>query len=189
MVQALSCYSKRRRSIQPKFGLTQLFLEAQARSFAARLRADLDLVGDRTDDRDAEAAFRELLGRAFRLLRVEAFALVGHLDDEAVGAKLVRDLNDTGLFFPGVRVTHGVRRRLRQGELQGGEDLVGQVTDTCDPRQCEPTEGDVLGPRRNRQVDSRAVAVGRRAHALVRRHSSVLPNTTGPKLAKPTRRG
>src|SRR3954464_10079692 len=44
------------RSHASGIALAQLLLEAQSRSSAAGLRADLDLVGDRADDCDAEAA-------------------------------------------------------------------------------------------------------------------------------------
>src|SRR3954470_11508338 len=79
-------------------GLAQAFLEAEPRSFPLRPRADLDAVGDRPDDRDAEPPFGKLVRRPFGRFRIEAFAFVDHLDDEPIGKQEVGDLDDAGVL-------------------------------------------------------------------------------------------
>jgi hypothetical protein len=97
--------------------------EAEGRSSLGAL-ANLELVGERLDDRDPETALGELLGveRAARIGRgVEALAFVGHLDDELVRMELVEDLDVP--VSARVGMAHGVRAGLGQGELQVAEHL------------------------------------------------------------------
>ena len=64
-------------------------------------RADLELVGDRADDRDPEAAFVEARPPSAELgLGVEALAVVGDLDHEPVGLELVDDLDQPSPSSP-----------------------------------------------------------------------------------------
>src|SRR5581483_5308732 len=70
--------------------------EPEARAAVGAL-GDLELVGERFDDRDPEAAFREVVRverRRGRGRGLEALATVAHLDDEPVGMELVDDLHD-----------------------------------------------------------------------------------------------
>src|SRR6185312_17324271 len=97
-------------------GLVQAFLEAESRSFALGPRADLDAVGDRPDDRDAEPALGQLVRRAFGRLRIEPFALVDHLDYEPVGQQQVGDLDHAGVLLP-IRVPDRIGRGFRECEL------------------------------------------------------------------------
>ena len=83
--------------------------------------------------------------------RVEALAVVVHLDHEPVAVQLVGDL-DRALALA-VRVPDGVRRRLGERELEVGHELLGDRPQAREPRQREPAERDVLGARRNRQSD------------------------------------
>src|SRR6478735_762452 len=100
--------------------------EAEARAALGAL-ADLELVGERLDDRDPEAALGELvvIERAARVdRRIESLALVDDLDDEPVLVELVDDLD--GAFAVSVGMPDGVRARLRQRELQVAEHLLRQ---------------------------------------------------------------
>src|SRR5438874_4051045 len=78
--------------------LVQGFLEAEPRSFSARLRRDLHVVCDRADDRDPEASLGELLGWDMRLGRIETSTFIGHLDHEPVRVELVADLHDAHML-------------------------------------------------------------------------------------------
>src|SRR5581483_10625123 len=83
-----SAYPPRRASLR------ELLHEAQPRAALAGLRGDLELVGDRPDDRDAETAFRELVAvEGRRLVGIEARPVVDDLDAEPVSVQLVGDLD------------------------------------------------------------------------------------------------
>src|SRR5438105_13532257 len=73
--------------------LGQQLYEPQTRALPALATAQLELVGERADDRDPEAAFGQLFLVPDRLRVVEAAAVVADLDDEAVGLELVEDLH------------------------------------------------------------------------------------------------
>src|SRR5712691_1802427 len=165
-------WDERSREYSPE-GLVQGFLEAETRSFATGLDADLDLVRDRADDRDAEATFGELVEMALRLRQVESLALVGDLDHEPVGEQLVGDLHDTHDLVA-VRMTDGVGRGFGQRQLEIREQLVGQFTEPGDARQSKTAERDVLGPGRDRQANPDGVAVGTGCHGVARTKESYL---------------
>src|SRR5437763_810530 len=88
--------------------------EAEVRAAVGPV-ADLELVREGPDDRDAEPAFRELVrGRAAPCVRrLEALAAIPDLDHEAIGVELVEDLDEA--LAARVGVAHGVRARLGQG--------------------------------------------------------------------------
>ena len=84
-----------------------------------------------------------------RLVGVEARRRRRHLDAEAVGRELVRDV-DVTVAVRAVRMAHGVRDGLGQRELQVGDGVVVDRTHLREPREGEPAERDVLGLRRAR---------------------------------------
>src|SRR5581483_3564304 len=97
--------------------LRELLHEAQPRAALAGLRGDLELVGDRPDDRDAETAFRELVAvEGRRLVGIEARPVVDDLDAEPVSVQLVGDL-DVAVAVRAVGVPHGVGDGFGQREL------------------------------------------------------------------------
>jgi hypothetical protein len=113
---------------------------------------ELELVGDRADDRDAEAAFRELLPlERRRPLGVEALAVVHDLHGERVSAELVGDRDETGAAR--VRMADRVRDRLGQRELEVREQLLGEGHDVGEAAEGEARECDVLRPGGNAQPD------------------------------------
>src|SRR6266496_1943771 len=140
------CWGERSREYSPSglVPLDQGFRETQARPSAAGLSADLDLVRDRTDDRDAEPSFGELVGMALGGSRIESLTVVGDLDDEPVGMELVGDLDHTHVPGLSVRVADRVRCGLGQRQLEIREELVGQLTEPPDAGESKPAEGDVL---------------------------------------------
>ena len=85
--------------------------------------------------------------------RLEALAVVGHLDDEPVGMELVEDLH--AALPVGVRVAHGVRAGLGERELEIAQDLLRERlgAEPDEPGQGEPAERDVFRLGRNRQSD------------------------------------
>ena len=87
-----------------------------------------------------------------RLVRVEAVAVVDHLDDDPVGAQLVADV-DLPLTRRAVRVPHRVGHRLGERELQVGHRVVADLPELAEPRQGEPAQRDVFGLRRNAKLD------------------------------------
>src|SRR5207302_10559002 len=96
------------RAAYERSGLAQSFGEAKAGSFAVRLSPDLDLVGDRPDDRDPEPALRQFFRSSLRLGEIESSALVGHFDHQPVRQELIRALDDSCVVVA-VRVADGVR--------------------------------------------------------------------------------
>src|SRR3954453_7921668 len=84
--------------------------EAEPRA-APLARLDLQLVGERADDGDAEAALAHPV-RLGSLVQHESLAFVGHLDRDVLLAELVNDL-DVALAARLIRVANGVRARLR----------------------------------------------------------------------------
>src|SRR5437588_622428 len=114
--------------------LTQRFLEPQPRSSSTGLRSDLDLVGDRADDRDSEPSLREPGGVGARVGRVEALAVVGHLDHETIGEQLEDDLDHAGVLFT-VGVPDRIGRRLGERKLEIGDELVRKGAQPRNPGQ------------------------------------------------------
>src|SRR5581483_4981579 len=137
--------------------------EAETRAALARRGRDLELVGDRADDGDAESAFGELpvVVERRRLVRVEALAVVADLDPEPVRRELVADF-DVALAARSVRMAHGVRDGLGQRELEIGHRVVRDRPELREPGQGQPAKGDVLRLRRDAELDG-AGAVARGA--------------------------
>src|SRR4051812_39482502 len=136
----------------------EMLHEAQSRAAAAGCGFDLELVGDRADDLDAEPTLRQLVtveGRS--LVGVEPLAVVDDLDHDPVRGELVGDV-DVAVAARAVRVPDGVGHGFGERELQVGHRVVADLAHLCEPGQREPAEGDVLGLRRNAQPD-RPVAV------------------------------
>ena len=124
--------------------------------------ADLELVGERLDDRDTEPAFREIVVGArvlARSRRLEALAVITDFDDEPICVELVEDLDRAVTVAVGV--ADGVRARLGQRQLQVAEHLLGKrhVAQARDARQGKPPEGDVFRLGRNGQRDRVYVTV------------------------------
>src|SRR5262249_51881613 len=121
--------------------------------------ADLELVGERLDDRDPEAALLEVV----RLLAgthavvLEPLAGVRHFDDESIVVQLVENLDHTLAAVVGV--TDRVRARLRKRELEIGEHVLGESAQPREPRQCEAAQRDVLRLCRYAQPHSNCVAL------------------------------
>src|SRR5438105_15193359 len=76
--------------------------DAEPRPAALPAVAQLELVRERLDDRDAEPALGELLLIRCPAAIVEAAPVVGDLDHEPVGTELVDDLDDAVLLGIGV---------------------------------------------------------------------------------------
>src|SRR5437763_10835708 len=135
----------------------QLLHEPQPRTAAVRA-TDLELVGERLDDRDAEAAFGELVGLVrLHLVVLEPLAGVRHLDDEAIVVELVQDLHHPLAAVVGV--SNRVRTGLGQCELQIGEHVLRKRAQAREARQREPPQRDVFRLRRNTQPDCNRLAL------------------------------
>src|SRR5437764_3702612 len=106
--------------------------ETQPGAPAVGTFADLELVGERPDDRDPEPTFGQLLRSLDGLSLPEAGAAVGDLDDEPVRPELVDDL-DEACSAVAVGVADRVRARLGQSQLEVAERLVGDWAQPCDP--------------------------------------------------------
>src|SRR4051812_638235 len=120
----------------------ELLDEAEAGPASVLPRPDLELVRDRADDRDPEAALAQTVLAPLAPTRIETAALVRDDDRESVLGKRVRDL-DVPLRVR-VRVPDRVRARLRERKLEVGERLVAERPQTRQTGQGKPTEGDVL---------------------------------------------
>ena len=103
------------------------------------------------------------------VVRLEARAVVGDLDDQPVVPELEAD-RDVALVIA-VGVPDRVRARLRQRQLQVGERLVRERADAGEAGESEPGQRDVFRLRRNRQPDRPALVGGVRCAAIVRSHS------------------
>src|SRR5215210_7206227 len=110
----------------PEIGLLGEELDEAKPRAAALALSDLDLVGERADDRDAEPALGQLLAVAGRLAKLEAAAGVADLDREPVALQLVDDVDAAETFAVGV--LDRVRAGLGQRELEVVERLVGERT-------------------------------------------------------------
>src|SRR6267143_3088775 len=107
-------WCSRRRRCATSVESVQVLDEAQARS-SLRAFPDLELVGERLDDRNPQASLGQLLvlqGAARRGRRLEALALVHDLHDELVVVQLVDDLDRS------LAVAVGVPNRVRTGFRQ-----------------------------------------------------------------------
>src|SRR5207247_2658556 len=74
-------------------GLVREKLDEPQPGAAVFARTDLDLVGERADDLDPEAALLELVVVPVAVLELETGPLVPDLDHEPVGLQLVDDLD------------------------------------------------------------------------------------------------
>ena len=111
---------------------------------------DLELVHDRPDDRDAEAALRQLLAlEGGRAGRIEAGAVVDHLDPQLASRQLVDDLHLAAV--PVVGVAHRIRDGLGDRKLELCERLVRQLGQVGETGERQPGERDELRPGRNPQ--------------------------------------
>src|SRR5207244_7846407 len=115
-------------------GLRQELDEPEAGPLAVAL-AKLELVRERLDDRDSEAALDEVVLPGLRRPMLEAVAVVRDLDREPVGLQLVEDLDVSPVL--GIGVTDGVRARLRERELQVGKGFVGELANVREAGQRE----------------------------------------------------
>src|SRR5439155_8106576 len=116
--------ARRRRRSSITVGLVGQELDEPEPGTALLAGADLDLVGEGSDDLDSETALLELALVAVRVVeQLEAGALVAHLDHEPVRLQLIDDL-DVALATVLVGVAHRVRAGLGQRELQVVERLV-----------------------------------------------------------------
>src|SRR5918999_2855912 len=131
--------------------------EAQARPLAAVV--DLELVRERADDGEAEPAFAQFAPLMLPPFEVEARSGVRDLDHKSIGVQLVVDLDDALAPVP-VGVTNGIGACLRHRQLEVGESLLRKVPEAPEPRQGQADKRDVLGLRRDREVDG--VCCGRR---------------------------
>ena len=84
---------------------------------------------------------------------LEPAALVDDLDHQLVRVQLVRDRDRAAAGA--VRVAHGVRARLGQGELDVAEHLRRELlrAQAREAGEGEPPQRDVLGLRRDRQAN------------------------------------
>ena len=80
------------------------------------------------------------------------------LDDETVGMELIDDV-DRAFASVSIRMANGVRACLGHGQLQIAENLLGERTEVRKAAQGEADQRDVLGLRRNRQLDGADTAV------------------------------
>jgi hypothetical protein len=81
----------------------------------------------------------------------------------------VADLDDA-LAVLVVGMANGVRARLRERQLEIGDDVVGEAPCAREARQRKPAEGDVLGASGDRQPDdTRAVLTRRYESTAIRR--------------------
>src|SRR4029453_2641660 len=146
-------------------GLTRVLdelYEPEARTLPVHSGAGLELVRSPADARDAEAALVEHLFRHRRRFgERETLAVVGHLDDEPVGMKLVDDL-DRSFAAAAVCVPDGCRACLGHRELEIAERLVREAPEVRKPAEREADQHDVFGLGRNRQPDDSFAAVDSR---------------------------